>query len=95
MKLEQAHLFCRAAAMGIACGLSHRYEWFTNYLRSLQHTEVYADIPIKEQRAYEAFIAFEKMTASCPEEQVELDRLGKQGYCTLVNQWYNNSQRDR
>ena len=87
MRLQQTHTFCDAAALGIACGLNHRYEWFVNAQRALAHGS-HANILKHFQRLYEAFIAFEKKTACCPEEQAELDKLDEEGYDKLVHRWY-------
>lgn len=84
----QREVFCNAAQMGIACGLEHRYEWYTNAIRSLAHG-AYSEIPSRAQALDEAFVAFEKGTGSCPEETDGLFCLDAKGYRHMVNNWYD------
>ena len=93
MTPEQAKVFVGVAQAGIACGLSHRYEWFYNGLRMIQHGP-YTEIPERTKDIVEAFIAFEKGTASCPEEDEELAKLDYDGYIVLTNEFYNG-QKDK
>lgn len=86
-KIKNAIVFAQAAQAGIACGLKHRYEWFFNALRMLQHGD-YTEISERTRDITEAFIAFEKGTASCPEEQEELDKLDYDRYITLTDSFY-------
>jgi len=87
MTPEQQTIFCQYASMGIALGLEHRYEWLSAAIRSLQHGP-YEEIQSRTEEIDEAFLAFEKTTASSPEEQEELDALTVDGLYHLVAQWY-------
>jgi hypothetical protein len=88
MTPEQAALFCSIAQLGIALGLSHRYEWLTNYLRMLGHG-LYSEIPQRSQEAWEAALAFEKGLDSCPEEALELKQLTIEGLSARIGDFYN------
>lgn len=92
MTPEQEHIFCQAAALGIACGLSHRYEWFNNANRALLHGP-YDGICEKGAELLDAFIAFEKTTAGDDIEQKELDALNHTTYSVRVGAWYARQQR--
>ena len=59
----------------------------------LQHGP-YTEIPERTKNIVEAFIAFEKGTASCPEEDEELAKLDYDGYIELTNRFYNG-QKDK
>lgn len=93
MTPEQEHIFCRAAALGVACGLEHRYEWMINAIRALAHGP-YTEIPDRMKDLYESFLSFEKSTASCPEEELELEILTVDGLVTKVNDWYERPKHD-
>ena len=93
MTPEQAKVFVGVAQAGIACGLQHRYEWFYNGLRMLSHG-LYTEINERTAQIVDAFLAFEKGTASCPEEDEELAKLDYDGYIVLTNKFYNG-QKDK
>jgi hypothetical protein len=88
MNAEQALLFCNIASTGIALGLKHRYEWFSNYLIHMPQAMDYQAMPAATIAAYDAFIAFERMTAGCSAEQAELDGLSHQDFHRAVAEWY-------
>lgn len=87
MTPEQEHRFCQAAALGVACGLDHRYEWLTNASRALMHGP-YEEINTASTQLYESFLAFEKTTAGSPEEHKELTQLTMEGFHKLISEWY-------
>ncbi len=88
MNNEDREVFCRAASYGVAAGLEHRYEWFTNAIRGLAHG-VYSDIPVQQTKIEKAFLSFEKSTASSSEEEIELQQMDIQYFYELIDQWYN------
>jgi hypothetical protein len=92
MTPEQEHVFCRAASLGVALGLNHRYEWFINAQRALMHGS-YDEIPNRRKELDDAFLAFERSTASCPEEEVELQKLTITAYSHKVADYYAQAGR--
>ena len=88
MTPEQALIFAKCTALGIACELQHRYEHYTNAQRSLLHCD-WNKLIVEGDKIAAAFVAFEKMTASCEEEQAELDKLTPITYSDLVSKWYD------
>jgi hypothetical protein len=89
MDAEDCEVFCGAAATGIALELNHRYEWYTNALRMLSHGD-YTKIEENGAKIQRAFLAFEKCTASCPEEEKELADMTSEDYSELVGRWYDS-----
>jgi len=89
MTPEQEHLFIQIAQMGVACGCEHRYEWLMNYLMHLPNLLEYSRIPDARQVAIAAFLAFEQGTASCPEEEEELQQLDENGFVDRVNRFFD------
>lgn len=87
MKPEEMETFCRAAQMGVALGMEHRYEWYTCASRSLIHG-YYPDMPLHQAKLDAAFLAFEKGTASCPYEEEELSTLSMEELYDRINSWY-------
>lgn len=87
MTAEQCQIFCGAAAAGIAMGLDHRYEWFVNVNRMLMHGP-YDEVLPQEAKILDAFLAFEKCTAGCPEEEKFFAKATSLDYSDRVNQWY-------
>lgn len=87
MTPEQKDLFIAAASMGVACGLEHRYEWFVNAVRALQHGP-YNEINPKRTELEQAFVAFEKTTASCEPEEQELQSLNIGDFYMRVEKFY-------
>lgn len=87
MNDEQRKLFIGAASMGVACGLTHRYEWYINAIRALGHGP-YVDIADGAQKLREAFHAFEQTTASCPEEDAELKAMTLDDFDKKVDAYY-------
>lgn len=87
MTPEQEHTFCKAAAMGVACGLTHRYEWLMNAMRAGHHIH-YENFDGYETALYESFLAFEKSTAGDPAEAEILNALDRATFQTAINAWY-------
>lgn len=90
--MTNQEVFWNAAACGIACGLSHRYEWFINANRMLNHG-VYGEIPDRYSVLLTAFIEFEKATASDPDEAAELSTLDEVSYKDLIDTYYSRKDR--
>jgi hypothetical protein len=90
MTPEQALEFCSWAQMGIALGLTHRYEWFVGALRCLGHLD-YSTMEESRAKIESAFVEFERNTCSCPEEEEELDNLTVDGYYERVNSYYDRA----
>lgn len=94
MTPEEEHEFCRVAAMGIACGLQHRYEWFTNFTMHVLPVVPDTEMHNAYAKVCAAFVAFERTTAGDPWEQVELDKLDTEKLLTKIEAWYK-SRRDK
>jgi hypothetical protein len=90
MTPEQMDTFVKAAQLGVALGLDHRYEWYVNACRCLIHG-VYTEIPRLQAAIDAAFLAFEKGTASDPMEEEELERLDMEGFNERIRVWYDGS----
>ncbi len=58
MTPKQKDLFISILTLGYACGLTHPFECYINYIRSLDNFCKYEDIPKKEQDAIETMLAF-------------------------------------
>jgi len=93
MTPEQCQIFCGAAAAGIAMELDHRYEWFVNANRMLMHGH-YDEVLPQEIKILDAFMAFEKCTASCPEEKEWFNKATGTDYCERVGSWYREQGRN-
>lgn len=79
MTQEQKEIFISYAQAGIACGLNHPVEWYVNGSRMINHME-YDKIGERLKELDDAFVAFYAGTASCPEEQEEIDKIGPSDY---------------
>jgi hypothetical protein len=91
MNSEQEHIFCQSAALGIACGLNHRYEWLTNSIRAAEHGR-YEDFTKTSDTLMDAFMAFERTTAGSEHEEEDLRKMNKDDYTGMVNKWYNRNK---
>lgn len=85
MTLEQAELFISAAQSGVCCGLQNPIEWYMNIVLHATNLYAYSDIPEMERKLTEAFTAFYKGAASCPEEE----NLTTDGFIEMVNNYYD------
>lgn len=81
------NVFLKAAALGLCCGLSHRYEWYCNASRALC-IGPYSEISENETILLEAFTEFEKKLCSCPEEEEEYEKLDCRAFLNRVEAWY-------
>lgn len=91
MTSEECQTFCQAAALGVTLGLEHRYEWYVNAQRCLSHG-VYTEIEANSKKINDAFLAFEKRLASCPEEELFYTHLEIGGFNALVNEFYKKAR---
>lgn len=87
MTPDEKDVFIAAASMGVACGLEHRYEWFVNAVRALQHGR-YDEINPKREGLERAFVAFEKTTAGGQHEEQELQSLNIGDFYMRVEKFY-------
>jgi hypothetical protein len=85
MTSEQKDLFIKVAQMGVACGLAHPYEWYTNALSHYAPTLAYAEQADFEGRLDDTFVAFMRGAASLPEEE----DLTVRQFIQDVAAWYN------
>lgn len=92
MTPEQQTTFIKAAQTGVALGLVHRFEWYTNAIRMLHHGP-YDEVDAKTKEIEDAFVEFEKGTASCPEEEEQLNNLNVDSYNDTVSDWYHTMRR--
>jgi DNA primase large subunit len=79
----------------MVCGLEHPYEFYSNYVRHLPQLVSYKDVGTAEQAAVEAFVAFMKGTASCPEEEEELQALTPEDLYVKIEAWYTYKREQR
>ena len=87
MTPEQKDLIVKMFQMGMACGLDHPFEFFMNYLRSLDHMD-YKKIPELEKNAYEAMLEFMKGCGGCPEEDDFYNTLDIVKFNDYISKWY-------
>ena len=87
MTPEQNGIIVKMFQMGMACGLGHPFEFFSNYIRSLCHVP-YTKIPELEEKAYDAMLAFMSGCAGCPEEEDFYNKLTATTLNDLMNKWY-------
>ena len=87
MTPEQKDTLIEMFQMGMACGLDHPFEFFMNYLRSLDHVD-YKKIPKLEKEAYEAMIEFMKNSGGCPEETDFYNSLTVVTLNDYISKWY-------
>ena len=85
MNPEQMELFISAAQSGVCCGLQNPIEWYMNIVIHAMNLYSYEDIPEMERKLTEAFTAFYKGAASCPEEE----NLTTDGFIEMVNKYYD------
>lgn len=83
MTPEQQRIFTHAAIAGVTCGLSHRYEWYQNYLRMLEHGP-YDQFAQLSAEAWDAFLAFEN-ECRLPEE----GKLTMEDLWVAIGKWYD------
>jgi len=76
------------SAMGMACGLTHPYEWLINYVRSYLHIIPYHKIREVERQANEAALAFFTASSSCPEETKEWEEGGIDYMYMVIDAFY-------
>jgi hypothetical protein len=95
MTNEQKDLVIRIFQTGMACGLEHPYEFLTNYVRMLVHAHPYSEIARLEHEAQEAFVELLKGTASCPEEEEELQALTPDKLYAMIEAWYGRGRARR
>jgi hypothetical protein len=91
MTPKQANLFVRVCQTGIACGLEHRYEWYNNYDSMLYHGP-WTELGVAREALWDTILAFEKGTASCPEEEEELAKMTLSDLSEKINRWYNRDK---
>ena len=90
MTPEQMQAFIEAAQVGMACGLEHPIEWYVNVTSGMWISAMpYDNVPAYIERMLDAFVAFYRGTASCPEDPVE--NLTREGFIEMVNRYYNRS----
>ena len=75
--------------MGMAMGLNHPFEFFTNYIRTLGHMD-YKKVPEMEEKAYDAMIAFMQNCAGSEEEQDFYNTLDVIKLNGLIDRWYKH-----
>ena len=87
MTPEQKDFIVEMSQLGMACGLDHPFEFFTNYIRDLDHYN-YRKIPEMEKRAYEAMLEFMKGCGGCPEEEDFYNTLDIIKLNEYIDKWY-------
>lgn len=87
MTPEQEHTFVKVAQAGVACGLSHPYEWWENHVVHM------ADITGDYDKVLDAFIAFFRGTESMPDDPIA--NLTREEFITHVYQWYGRKEEEK
>jgi hypothetical protein len=87
MTPEQKDIIIGIFQMGMACGLEHPFEFFSNYIRNL-HIYDYKKIPELQDKAYEAMLEFMKGCAGCEEEQDFYNALDIIKLNEYIDKWY-------
>lgn len=77
--------------LGFACGLSHPFECFVNYIRSLTIGS-YKEVREKEQKAYEAFAKFMHGCASAPNDP--LLKITSENLNSYIEKYYNKDKKE-
>lgn len=90
MTPEQKVTFITIAQMGMACGLTHPFEWLLNYTRSVDQFTPYEKVPQAIESAEEAFIAFLRNTGAGPDDPAE--SLDREGLSDLVTDYYDRAR---
>ena len=91
MTPEQMQAFVEAAQVGMALGLEHPLEWYVNVTSGMWISAMpYDKVPAYVERMTDAFVAFYRGTASCPEDPVE--NLTLEGLQDLIHRHYARSQ---
>lgn len=92
MTPEQKDTLVGMFQIGMACGLNHPFEFFMNYLRTLDHFD-YKKVPELERKAYEAMLEFMKGCAGCEEEQEFYNNLDVVSLNKYIDGWYRGYQK--
>ncbi len=87
MTPEQKDTIIGMFQLGMACGLNHPFEFFTNYIRDLDHYN-YRKIPEMEKKAYEAMLEFMKGCAGDDDEQDFYNTLNVISLNEYIEKWY-------
>jgi hypothetical protein len=87
MTNKQKDIFINIAQIGMACGLTHPYEWLENWDFHLSHI----DLQWSADAVYKSFLAFFKGTASFPEDPVKTWKIIDM--INAKNSWYDRNNR--
>ena len=93
MTQNQKKLFIEMAQIGVACGLLNIFEWYVNYIRSLEMFCKYEDIPAIEKEATDTILSFLHQCGSDPEDPIKnwtKEDLNK----AIKNYYMENKQND-
>lgn len=96
MTSEQKDLFISILTFGYACGLTHPFECYINYVRSLGSFCKYEDILNKEKEAVETMLAFFHECGSCEKDSIETwtEKDLNKAIESYYNQTQNNIERE-
>jgi hypothetical protein len=89
MTPEQKDTLIGMFQMGMACGLEHPFEFFSNYIRHLGVYD-YKKVPELEKKAYEAMLEFMKGCDGCEEEQDFYNSLDIVKLNEHIDKWYKH-----
>lgn len=88
MTPEQLKLFVGAAQMGMACGLTHPWEWFSHALRT-SHILPHDDQKKFAQDTTDAFVAFWNGCGSHPDDPCQT--AGANELFDEIDAWYKRA----
>ena len=92
MTPEQKDTLVGIFQMGMACGLDHPFEFFSNYIRNLGMYD-YRKVPELEKKAYDAMLEFMKGCAGCEEEQDFYNRMDTIKLNEFIDNWYKGRRK--
>jgi len=93
MTPTQKDLFLGMARLGVACGLLNVFEWYVNYIRSLDNVCKYEDVPKIEKEATDTMLTFLHECDSDPNDPIK--KWTKKDLNKAIENYYSRANRDK
>lgn len=85
MNKTEEKIFLASAKMGIACGLWHPFEWYTNSIIALDHGP-WNEILKRDDEITNAYISFLRECDSMPNDPIK--NLTRKEFIEMINNYY-------
>ena len=93
MDAKQKDLFIEMAQIGVACGLLNIFEWYVNYVRSMENFCKYEEIPEREKEVTETMLTFLHQCSSSPDDPIK--KWTKADLNKAIENYYNKNDEFR